>query len=397
MIRSRMLALTGSDRRKSALSITALLAVLAAIAVALVQGTTSVAAQTSSKAALPPLSQVLAKGYAGDYDLPPSTGPKAVRGKNVWYISCGQAFAACANMSKAFQAAGKILGWNVSVKDGAASPNTAASIIRQALAAKVDGVALVAYDCPGIKSALLQAKAAKVPVVTFNSLDCNDPAFGGKRLFTASLNERGSSNQADLNYNWNKARADFTVAKWGCKGKLLQIGESSQRIHYYMVQGFKNEMKARCPNRTVVQMPFTFSQVPVQFGQNVKAALLKNPDAAVLSEDTDALMFLGLETALKQAAPKNMYVAGAEGLPQNIPLIRSGVQDSATYFPFEWFLWGLADTLNRIFAGDNPATLPSEGGGWQFIDKTHNLPPAGKVFHPSVKFEQIYTKVWRGK
>jgi ribose transport system substrate-binding protein len=56
----------------------------------------------------------------------------------------------------------------------------------------------------------------------------------------------------------------------------------------------------------------------------------------------------------------------------------------------------LANTLNRVFAGEDPKSLPSEGGGWVFLDKDHNLPAEGN-WEPSFDFKNIYTSMWTGQ
>ncbi len=145
--------------------------------------------------------KIVEAGYKGDLQPPPMTGPAAVRGKKVWYISCGQAYVACVQLANGFVEAGKALGWEVTIQDGKATPNVAADIIRQAVAARIDGVAVSYFDCPGIKSALLQAKQGGMPVAALGSLDCSDPVFGGQEpLFTATLNIFGSKNAGDFYY-----------------------------------------------------------------------------------------------------------------------------------------------------------------------------------------------------
>ena len=202
----------------------------------------------------------LAAGYKGSFDPPPSSGPAAQKGKNVWYISCGQAYVACASSAVSFKQAGTELGWNVTIIDGKADPSTAANAIKQAVNANVDGLALFTYDCPGLKSALLQAKAAKMPVVNFGSLDCDDSAFGGQPLFAASVKEQGSDNQGKMWETLGKARADYVAASIGPDGgKVININETSQRAHQYQQQAFTAEIAAKCPKCQVIDSPFTFS------------------------------------------------------------------------------------------------------------------------------------------
>jgi ribose transport system substrate-binding protein len=334
------------------------------------------------------------KGYKGDFQLPPTDGPKAQPGKNVWYISCGQAYTACAQQSTGFGEAGKALGWKVNLTDGKADPTAASRIIRQAIAAKADGIVITAFDCPGIKSALRQAKAANIPTVTAFSLDCDEPAFGGgPPLFTASAKLYGSSKQGDFYAKWSAARANWIINDSKGTGEALNIEEQSQLLHKISNKGFEDQM-AKCAGCKVTPLKFTFSQVPNPATQLWTSGIQSHPKAKYLAEDIDSLMDLGLRKALGQSGRRDLKVAGGEGFPTNLQLIRDGVLTVALALPQGWVGWAEADTINRLFAGADPASLPNEGLGWQIIDKDHNLPPAGKAFVPPIDYASAYQKVW---
>lgn len=338
---------------------------------------------------------VVEKGYAGDYQDPPSEGPQAVKGKKVWYLSCGQAFEACVVQANGFKAAGEALGWDVTIQDGKADPSAAAAVIRQGIAAKVDGMAVAYFDCPGIKSALLDAKNAKLPVVGLGSLDCDNEVYKGNDppLFTASPKLLDSTNPADWYAKWARARANYTIATSEGKAKVLSIWENSQAIQQANGDAFADEMK-KCTTCELKRVPFSFAQVPNPATQLWKSAILSNPTYDVVANGIDALMFLGLQPAV-QGVGRQVRVDGAELNPGNIALIRDGVQNSAAAVPYGWFAWATADTLNRVLAGDDPASFPNQGTGWQFVDKDHNL-PAGEDYEPPVDYKAAYTKFWNG-
>jgi ribose transport system substrate-binding protein len=373
---------------------------LGAVAVAIsmagcstVKESSAVAGDSSSLSA--EQSAVLKAGYSGEaMQKPTETGPKAVKGKNVWVISCGESYQACANLSASFVEASKELGWTSKLVDSKADPSVYSNSINQAVAAKADAIALFSGDCPGIKSSLVGAKQAGIPVVQFTSIDCDDPAFGGEApLFTGSVNVMGSTKIADYYKKWGAARADYLAALMGGEGKILEVREASQRTHAYSHEGFTERMAQACPKCKIVDVPFTFAQVPNQATQIWASALLQNPDAKAVSVSIDSLMGLGLESAIKQANFKGI-IAGGEGL--NLDLVRSGAQTTETAISYEMASWGLASTLNRIFSGEDPTKLPTEGGGWVFLDKDHNLPEAGKSWTLPFDFKAIYRKIWNG-
>ena len=336
----------------------------------------------------------LQTGYEGDYQPPPTEGPPAQRGKNVWFISCGQAFEACAVLSSEFQEAGEKLGWNVTIQDGKADPSAASQIIRQAIAAEVDGLVVTTFDCPGVKGALLEAQQAEIPVVNLGSLDCDNEIFDSsdEALYTASAKLRGSDNVLAWWQEWARAKARYTVAVTEGKANILQIFENGQGIQRAAGEAFAEEM-AKCTTCKVEPFPFTFAQVPNPFSQQIQSAMLANPDIDEVQNGLDALMFLGLQTAVQQAG-RELTIYGSELNPGNVALIRDGQQKSAVSVPFGWFSYASADTLNRVFAGDDPSSFPNHGSGWQFVDQEHNLPPEGQNYEPPVDFKAAYDKIW---
>jgi ribose transport system substrate-binding protein len=337
-------------------------------------------------------------GYKGDFQPPPASGPAAVKGKNIWWISCGQAFAACSTMSTSFEEAGKALGWNVTVQDGKADPNVAQDLIRQAIASKVDGIGLATFDCPTIKGALLEAKAAQIPVVNYGSVDCNDQVYGGSgsSLFAATVKLRGSDRALDFISAWARARAQYLIAKTNGQANVLNIAEQSQVLQKTNGDAFAEEMKT-CSGCTVTQVPFTFAQVPNPATQNFQTAIQAHPAANAVVEGVDAIMSLGLQTAVKQAGSSKAIVGGGEGFTSNFDLIRSGTQTFSVALPYGWIMWGVADTLNRILAGDDPSNFPSEGAGWQYVDKDHNLPAQSQGYDAPVDYRAAYTSIWGGQ
>ena len=128
-----------------------------------------------------------------------------------------------------------------------------------------------------------------------------------------------------------------------------------------------------------------------------KSQLLKNPDAKVITWDTDALMGLGLSSAIQQSRRgSDLLKIGAEGNLPNMDLIRAGQQTSSSFIPYGWYQWAAADTLNRLLSGAKAADLPSQGGGFQYIDKDHNLPAQGAQVKVSVDYQSAYKAVWNG-
>mgnify|MGYP001088080429 CR=1 FL=1 len=334
--------------------------------------------------------------YAGEWTMPPTSGPAAEEGKEVWFISCGQAFENCSIASEKFKEAGTALGWKVTVVDGEANPSKANELIKQAVAAHVDGIASIAWDCPTIKSGLLAAKAADIPVVNFGGFDCDFKAFGGgEPLFTKTENVLGGPSFENYIDSYETARAEAMLAlTGGGDQKILQLEEQSLTNSKVKSEAFKKTVEAKCPECTLVPVKWQYAQVPQEATQIWKSAIQQNPDATVLVASSDDIMNLGLRSAIQQSGNRNLFVMGAEGPPPNQELIREGFESAALAIPpgFAWQMWGEADTLNRVFA--NSKEFPDEGGGWVLIDKEHVPAEGEEIKTPDYQGE--FEKIWNG-
>jgi ribose transport system substrate-binding protein len=339
------------------------------------------------------------QGYGtGLVKPPPTSGPKAVRGKNVWYISCGESYSSCAAMSKDFKAASDALGWHTTLTDGKASPTVAAGLVRQAIAAKADGIVMVSYDCPGVKAALLAAQAAKIPVVSYLSFNCNSPAFphsANQPSLFVGPRILGATDPSGLSTLFGKLVAEYGIAAANGKMNELYISCSAYVVCDTINKGYWNAIKP-CIGCKYTNVLYTFAQVPNPAAQTWKSAILAHPDANVITYNPASIMPLGLQTAIKDAS-RPITVYGAEGGDLNYNNIRSGFEQDAVVRQDAQGTWATADTLNRIFAGGNPSTFPDEGGGVQVVDKNHNLPAAGQPYKSALDYQPLYEKVWDGK
>ncbi|GAA3567801.1 hypothetical protein GCM10022222_59660 [Amycolatopsis ultiminotia] len=338
--------------------------------------------------------QTLNRFYAGDYLPVPTSGPRAVPGKKVWMISCGQAFQQCALGSEAFEEAGKKIGWNVTVVDSKANPSTANDLIKQGVAAGVDGIAVYAFDCPTIKGGLLAARQAGIPTVNFSGLDCDYGKFGGQPLFTRTLHDRGGDSFENYAAEYQQARADVLLAYAGKKAKILDLQETSLTNSAVKTEKFTARIKQKCPGCEIVPVKWSYSQVPAAATQIWKSAIQKHPEATVLANDVDDIIPLGLQSAIRQSGRTDLKVIGAEGSGASMQAIRDGSETAAlAILPgYVWQMWGLADTLNRVFAGSKD--FPDEGGGWTLVDKQHMPAPGKSISVPD--FKAGLMKIWVG-
>ncbi len=329
-----------------------------------------------------------ASGPNGTYVLP-EPGPKAQKGKKVFVITCGAAADACQVPAVNVQQAGASLDWNVTIVDGKLSAAGYDAGIRQAIAAKADGIVVVAIDCTSAKNAFLAAKAANIPVVGVYAYDCNDPMVGGPKLFAATINSNGDPDAWAIANS--QLRADYAIAKTDGKAKVISLNQPDFLVAKYWSKGFNDEL-AKCSSCKIsAAVDFTSNDL-VGGGapQKLATVLLKYPDANVLFVTSDALLQAVLPS-IRNAHRPDLIVIANEGFAATQQLIRSGTVSAAVGIYSPWMGWSGADALNRVLAGQ--PTIPNEGLGYHLLTKD-NLPSG--TWAPSLDYQAAFKKMWAG-
>ena len=333
--------------------------------------------------------------YQGNDRSPPTDVLPPKKGLNVWIISPGMIGESSSIPVKAAKEAGETVGWKMTVFDGKLDPASFSAGIRQAIAAKADGIIVDAIDCAIIKQALAEARSAKVKTVGFFNYDCDDPNLGGgERMFDGMVNFGSQlGDYATLTRNFGAVKADWIIHKTGGKAKLIQFKEDEFLVLKYIREGFEAEF-AKCKSCEIVAtVDFTLADYGPKLQQKAQAALLKHPEANAVHVPYDTPMHFGVGGALVESGRNDqLEVIAGEGFPSNIALIHENKgQDAANAFPSEWTGWAAVDALNSVLQGKPPR----DGGmGLKLIDREHNLPPAGKGYVPSVDFRSAYKKAW---
>ncbi len=332
--------------------------------------------------------------YKGTDRTPPTTAPKPPKGKNVWIISPGQVGESASIPTNAAKEAGELLGWKMTIYDGKLDPSNFGTGIRQAIAAKADGIILDAIDCAWVKQPLVEARVAKVKIVAYYALDCNDPSIKGEPLYDASV-DFGSSfgDYASLTRTWGAVKADWVIVKTHGKAKVINFKQDEFLVVKYIREGFEQEM-AKCKSCEIVKtVDFTLADFGPKLQQKAQGALLQHPEANALHVPYDTPMHFGIGAALVESNRNDQLdVIAGEGFPSNIQLIRDNKgQDAANAFPAAWTGYASIDTMNSVFHGEKPH---DSGIGYKLIDREHNLPPPGKGYEPEIDFRAAYKKAW---
>jgi ribose transport system substrate-binding protein len=332
--------------------------------------------------------------YAGTDRDPPTTAAKVPRGKKVWIISPSQIGESASVATNAAKEAGELVGWKMTLFDAKGDPAAFSSGIRQAIAAKADGIILHAIDCAWVKQALVEAQAAKVKVLAYYALDCDDPSVKGEPLYSGNVNFGSQfGDYATLTRAWGAVKADWVIVKTQGKAKAISFKEDELLVVKYIREGFEQEL-AKCTTCQVVKtVDFTIPDFGPKLQQKAQGALLQHPEANAIHVPYDTPMLLGIAGAVMESGRNDqLSVIAGEGFPSNVQLIRDNRgQDAANAFPAVWTGYAAVDSLNSVFNGQKPQ---DSGLGWKLIDRDHNLPAPGKGYEAARDFRTAYKKAW---
>ncbi|MGN6606513.1 MAG: sugar ABC transporter substrate-binding protein [Jatrophihabitans sp.] len=356
--------------------------------------TSSRTSATSTDAESTRVAAAVAALYRGTSTTPPTSGPKAVTGKKVWILSCGQIATGCSIVTAAAAAAAQQLGWSATVYDGKFNQSGAYSAgVREAIAAKADAIVDVSIDCAAIAAPLAQAKAAGIKVIATGAYDCNDPRTGGHAQFDGEPYPNDARKTiAAYAAAWGRAKADWVIDKTNGKAVALSIHQTDAFFGADIASAFDREM-ATCAACKVIKVDTSGTELLTgALPPKISQALLQHPDINAIHTIFDSVPPLGVAQAVVRSGHKSsIAVIGGEGFPANLQLIRSDAgQNAAVATDPEWQGWAAADELNRIFAGQ--ATV-AEGYGFLLVDASHNLPASGALAS-RVDFKAAYEKVW---
>lgn len=317
------------------------------------------------------------------YENPPG-GPAAQPGKSVWVLSCSEATTNCGVAAASAMEAGKALGWKMTLYDVKFDPARAVQGVRQAIAAKADGIVTYLSDCAPFKQALSDARKAGVKTSTAESLDCPTPLYDAIVSYTQGP-------FPDWNAKWAAAQATAAIAVTDGKAKVLVPYATDVPTSKSYFDAVKAELD-KCADCETYPVEITTADFGAGVQQKVGQALVKHPDANAITLAADALLSGGVDAALRSSGKANdIALVLGEGDPAVMTGLRDGkIKGTGIGIPEDWEGYSSIDNLNRLFAGEEPA---NSGIGLQAFDPDNNVPDSGGYAAP-IDFRQAYEGTW---
>lgn len=372
--------------------------------VALVAALVAVSAASSSTASSQDI-VAQAKATIAKYYKPtdaigkPKSTPKPKKNQSIWVISCDQTLTGCSLPAKSIQQAAKAIGWKVTIFDGHSNPAEYANGVSQAVAAHANAIVLDSTDCNFAKAPLEQAKKQHIVIYGYDTIDCSDPGEGGGPHLVDYVGlPHGYKTYPQFIRDWGKLKADYVIAKTDGKAHVITWSEKDILSINYEGQAIVNEFQKCGGCKIDANVDFTLADFANNgVFQKFQTALTQHPDANATASLYDVTILAAISPALKAAnRTQNFVVAGGEGYPPNLQLIRDDAgQTCAFAIDINDIGYPTVDNLIRLLDHKKPV---DEAVGILLIDKQHNLSRISKqtnLYNGFFPYASYYKKLWK--
>ncbi len=333
---------------------------------------------------------------ASDAKGKPKSTPKWKRGEKIWIISCDQTLVGCSLPAQSTQEAAKVVGWKVTIFDGKSNPALYAQGVNQAIAADADAIILDSTDCNFVKAPLEQARRQHIVIFGYDVIDCSDPgAGGGRRLLDFTALPKGYKTYPQFIRDWGRMKADYVIAKTNGHAKVITSTERDILSINYEGEAIRSELEKCAGCKIVANVDFTLADYANDgVFKKFQTALTEHPEANAAAALYDNEVLGAIAPALQTAGRvRNFVVAGGEGYPANLQLMRADKGQTAAFaIDITDVGYTIVDNLIRLFAHKRTV---DEAVAVLLVDKQHNLNRIGKYYNGFFPYAKYYTALWR--
>ncbi|TPI41466.1 substrate-binding domain-containing protein [Mesorhizobium sp. B3-1-6] len=317
----------------------------------------------------------------------PTTGPKAVVGKSIIYLSNDQRVASVSAVGKGVEEAAGAIGWKYRLIDGGGTTAGVSTALSQAIALKPDGIVLGGVDIAPYTDLLQQAAKEGIKVDGWHIGPVAGPIADPPIVFNV--------NTAPPEVG--KASALYVVADSNGKAGVVIFTDSTYRMAIVKSDMMASIIKqcSGCELLDVVVTPLDDTQARVP--QLTTSLLARFGKRWTYSMGINDSYFDAMAPALQAAgispedAPKNI---GNDGSPAAFQRIRTKQYQVATAAdPLRQQAWQSVDELNRAFAGQKDSGYT----GVVHLFTADNIEKDGgpdNIYDPQNGYIDAYKNIW---
>jgi ribose transport system substrate-binding protein len=350
---------------------------------------TAAAAAATSAASDSSVDLAALKRVVLEHSKPGKIGPTVpIKGpipKDVYaiYINCGAP--ACLSMQQSFQQAATVLGWKVDVINAKPTPEAIQNAFGEAVRRKPDAVVTTGFAISQYPKQAKELNRLGIPILSNTGTDPS--TYDPKQGVTLQLQPVAEVQSATA------LLADKALVDAGGEaafGTVLLTGYPSVKFN---VEGFENEIKAKCPKCTTKQLSIQPTSIGKDAPTLVANFLRANPSIKSLYFGYDA-MAQGLGAALKGAGismPKTYSWAPDD---PGVQELQTGEKTAAVPLGYPETGWQFADALARLKTGGDV----KDSQKWQpyiIWSKSLNNVPTSTKNPPAVPdYQEQFKKLW---
>lgn len=318
----------------------------------------------------------------------PTTGPKAVPGKFIVYVSTDQSNGGARGVAKGVAAAARAIGWRFRLIDGKGTAAGQNAALSSAIALKPAGIVLGGVDAVQSAPFIEQADKAGIKVVGWNASPRPGPIASPGVIYNVTQNSLDVAKAAAL---YAIAKSDghanvviFTTSEYAiAMAKSAEMAKTIKQCVGCKVLAIENVPLGA----TATRMPQVTAALLSKFGKSWNYSLAIND----LYYD---YMAPGLAASGRKGDGPPYNVSAGDGSESAFQRIRSKQFQTATVAaPLELEGWQCVDELNRAFAGQKAVSEP---------DPVHLFTPDNidedggnaNVFNPSNGYKAVFLKIW---
>ena len=318
----------------------------------------------------------------------PTSGPKAMPGKTLIYVSTDQRNGGARGVGEAVaEAAGKV-GWTVGALDGQGSVSARTSALSQAIASKPDAIVLGGIDATEQAAAIQEAAKQGITLIGWHSY-----AHAGPHE-TLPIFTNITTDALEV----AKAAASYAVADSDGKAGAVVFTDSTYEIAIAKSDAMAKIIKAcsGCKLLEVVDTPL--ADASSRMPQLTTSLLQRYGDQWSYGLSINDLTFDFMAPSLSSAGidgdgyPRNISAGdGSDAAFQRIETEQYQVGTVAE--PLRLQGWQIVDEANRAFAGqkDSGYVAPAHLFTPANVDKDGG--PKG-IYDPANGYTDAYLKIW---
>jgi ribose transport system substrate-binding protein len=318
----------------------------------------------------------------------PTSGPKAVKGKTIVYVSADQRNGGARGVGEGVKEAAEKVGWTVRILDGQGTVSGRSSALNQAIASKPDAIVLGAIDATEQASAVEEAAKQGIMVLGWHSFATPGPS-SKLPVFTNITTDP---------LQVAKAAASYAVADSDGKAGAVIFTDSVYEIAIAKSNAMADVIKAcsTCKLLEVIDTPL--SDVATRMPQLTTSLLQRYGKNMTYALSINDLTFDFMAPSLASAGiPGNGYprnISAGDGSEVAFQRIRQGEYQVGTVAePLRLHGWQIVDEANRAFNKEKPSGYVAPAH--LFLPSNIKFDGGPKNTHdPENGYTDSYLKIW---